>query len=125
MTHTGLTADAGPGSSDVRTTADVSGLRRRKILHVTSACTVGGCEAHVLALLSRLDPTRYDLWLAYFEERPDDARPMVADFRNLGVQTVDLRGRSQIDPMAVLKVLGKALLRPWTRTPTPEVILMK
>jgi glycosyltransferase involved in cell wall biosynthesis len=69
-----------------------------------SACTVGGAEAHVLALLGGLDPARYELWLGYFEERPDEARPMLEDFRALGVRTVDLRGRGQLDPAAVLRL---------------------
>jgi glycosyltransferase involved in cell wall biosynthesis len=80
-------------------------IRRRRILHVTSACTVGGCEAHVLALLGKLDPAYYELWLAYFEERPDDARPMLADFQALGVKTVDLRGHGQLDPVAAVRLL--------------------
>lgn len=82
---------------------------RRKVLHVLSACTVGGCEMHVLALLGRLDPARYDLWLAYFEERPDAARPLVDDFRALGVRTVDLRAKRQLDPAASARLF--ALLR--------------
>jgi glycosyltransferase involved in cell wall biosynthesis len=72
-----------------------------KVLHLTSACTVGGAEAHVLALLGGLDRRRYERWLAYFEERPDEARPMVEDFRSIGVRTVDLRGRGQVDPLAM------------------------
>jgi glycosyltransferase involved in cell wall biosynthesis/2-polyprenyl-3-methyl-5-hydroxy-6-metoxy-1,4-benzoquinol methylase len=80
-------------------------IDRRKVLHVTTACTVGGCEAHVLALLGKLDRGRYEPWLAYFEERPDEARPMLADFQALGVQTVDLRGRGQADPLAVMRLL--------------------
>jgi glycosyltransferase involved in cell wall biosynthesis len=71
-----------------------------------SACTVGGAEAHVLALLGRLDPARYEVWLAYFEERPDQARPMLDDFRALGIRTVDLRGRGQLDPAATLRLAG-------------------
>jgi glycosyltransferase involved in cell wall biosynthesis len=78
---------------------------RRKLLHVTSACTVGGAEAHVLALLGRLDPAQDELWLAYFEERPDTARPMVDDFQALGVRTIDLRGRGQLDPAAARRLL--------------------
>lgn len=82
---------------------------RRKVLHVLSACTVGGCEMHALALLGRLDAARYDRWLAYFEERPDAARPLVDDFRALGVRTVDLRAARQLDPAAVVRLV--ALLR--------------
>jgi len=77
---------------------------RQKLLHVMSACTVGGCEAHVLALLGALDRTRYEPWLAYFEERPDEARPMVADFQAIGVRTVDLKGRIQLDPVATWRL---------------------
>jgi glycosyltransferase involved in cell wall biosynthesis len=77
---------------------------RRKLFHLMTACTVGGCEQHVLALLGQLDPSRYELWLGYFVERPDSARPMVDDFRALGVRTVDLRGRAQLDPAATLRL---------------------
>jgi glycosyltransferase involved in cell wall biosynthesis len=80
-----------------------------KLLHVMSACTVGGCEQHVLALLSRLDPARYERWLAYFVERPDEARPMLPYFQAIGVQTVDLRGRGQLDPRAMGRL--RTLLR--------------
>jgi glycosyltransferase involved in cell wall biosynthesis/2-polyprenyl-3-methyl-5-hydroxy-6-metoxy-1,4-benzoquinol methylase len=82
----------------------VNDERRRKLLHVTSACTVGGCEGHVLALLGALDAARYERWLAYFEERPDEARPLLADFQALGIRTVDLRGRGRLDPLAVLRL---------------------
>ena len=78
--------------------------RPRKLLHVTSACTVGGAEVHVLALLGQLDPVRFDRWLAYFVERPDEARPMRADFQTIGVRTVDLRGRGQLDPLATARL---------------------
>jgi glycosyltransferase involved in cell wall biosynthesis/2-polyprenyl-3-methyl-5-hydroxy-6-metoxy-1,4-benzoquinol methylase len=75
-----------------------------KVLHVSTACSIGGCEAHILALLDNLDRTRYEPWLAYFEERPDEARSMLADFHAIGVQTADLRGRGQTDPLAVLRL---------------------
>jgi glycosyltransferase involved in cell wall biosynthesis len=75
-----------------------------KVLHITSACTVGGAEAHVLALLRQLDRTRFEPWLAYFEERPDDARPMLEDFRAAGVRTVDLDGTRQLDPGATWRL---------------------
>jgi glycosyltransferase involved in cell wall biosynthesis len=81
-----------------------TGAQRPKLLHINSACTVGGAEAHVLALLAGLDPARYVRWLAYFEERPDEARPMLADFQAIGVRTVDLRGHGQLDPLAVLRL---------------------
>ena len=80
-----------------------------KVLHVTSACTVGGAEAHVLALLRKLDRARFEPWLAYFEERPDEARPMLDDFRAAGVRTVDLAGARQVDPAATWRLA--ALLR--------------
>jgi glycosyltransferase involved in cell wall biosynthesis len=83
--------------------------KRLKVLHITSACTVGGAEAHVLALLQRLDRRRFEPWLAYFEERPDEARPMLDDFRAAGVSTVDLDGALQLDLGATWRLA--ALLR--------------
>lgn len=80
-----------------------------RLLHVTSCCTVGGCEQHVLTLLRRLDGQRYDRWLAYFEEQPDAADVMVDDFRAAGVRTVDLHATGRNDPGAFWR-LG-ALLR--------------
>lgn len=71
-----------------------------KLLHVTSCCTVGGCEQHVLTLLRQLPADRYERWLAYFEERPDAADVMVDDFRAAGVRTVDLKARGRNDPAA-------------------------
>ena len=78
---------------------------RRRVLHVMTACSVGGSEAHVLALLSRLEPERYDRWLAYFEERPDEAASLLEDFRSLGVRTVDLRGKGRLDAAACCRLL--------------------
>src|SRR4051794_26898417 len=81
-----------------------------KILHVTSCCTVGGCEQHILTLLKHLSAERYERWLAYFEEKPDDADVMVDDFRAAGVKTVDLRGQHRNDPRAVWQ-LGSLMRR--------------
>lgn len=83
-----------------------SSVLRLKVLHVMSACTVGGTEAHALALLGGLDRARYEPWLAYFEERPDEAKPMLTDFQKIGVRTFDLRGSGQLDPRAVLRLVG-------------------
>ncbi|MFN0073629.1 MAG: glycosyltransferase family 4 protein [Chloroflexota bacterium] len=88
----------------------MSSTRNRvRILHVTSCCTVGGCEQHVLTLLEHLPQRRYDRWLAYFEEQPDAADLMVDDFRAMGVTTVDLAARGRNDPTAFWR-LG-ALMR--------------
>lgn len=81
-----------------------------KILHVTSCCTVGGCEQHILSLLRHLPDERYERWLAYFEEKPDDADVMVDDFRAAGVNTVDLGGQHRNDPRAVWQ-LGSLMRR--------------
>jgi glycosyltransferase involved in cell wall biosynthesis len=75
--------------------------RRARVLHVLSGCTVGGCEQHVLALLSRLDRDRFEPWLACFEAEPDDAKPMIPMFRAAGVRTIDLRARRRTDPAAL------------------------
>jgi glycosyltransferase involved in cell wall biosynthesis len=71
-----------------------------------TACSVGGSEAHVLALLSRLQPGGYELWLAYFEERPDEAASLLEDFRSLGVRTVDLQGKARLDAAASCRLLS-------------------
>jgi glycosyltransferase involved in cell wall biosynthesis len=81
-----------------------------RILHVTSCCTVGGCEQHVLTMLRHLPEERYDRWLAYFEEKPDSADVMVDDFRAAGVKTVDLGGQHRNDPRAVW-ALGSLMRR--------------
>ena len=70
------------------------------MLHVLSGGTVGGCEQHVLALLTGLDRRRYEPWLACFEAQPDDAAPMLPLFRAAGVRTIDLRARRRSDPGA-------------------------
>jgi glycosyltransferase involved in cell wall biosynthesis len=71
------------------------------VLHVLSGGTVGGCEQHVLALLSRLDRSRFEPWLACFEARPDDALPMLPLFKAAGVRTIDLRAHRRTDPAAM------------------------
>jgi glycosyltransferase involved in cell wall biosynthesis len=65
--------------------------------------TAGGCEHHVLQLLSGLDRRQFEPWLAVFEAQPDDARPLLDDFRSLGVQTVALAERGRIAPRAMLR----------------------
>ena len=88
----------------------MSQRRRIRVLHVLSGCTVGGCEQHVLALLSRLDRQRYEPWLACFEAEPDEATPMLPMFKAAGVRTVDLRARRRTDPAAMLR-FGQMLRR--------------
>jgi glycosyltransferase involved in cell wall biosynthesis len=84
--------------------------RRARVLHVLSGCTVGGCEQHVLALLTRLDRDRFDPWLACFEAEPDDAAPMIPMFRAAGVRTINLRARRRADPAAFWR-FGQLLRR--------------
>ncbi len=81
-----------------------------RVLHLLSGGTVGGCEQHVLGLLSRLDRRRYEPWVAFFEAEPDKAAPMAPAFRAAGVGTVDLGGRRRTDPRAILS-LGRLLRR--------------
>jgi glycosyltransferase involved in cell wall biosynthesis len=80
------------------------------VLHVLSGCTIGGCEQHVLALLSRLDRERYEPWLACFEAEPDEATPMVPMFKAAGIRTIDLRARRRSDPAAFAR-FGRLLRR--------------
>lgn len=84
--------------------------RKRRVLHLLSGATVGGCERHVLSLLSDLDRDRYEPWLAYFEAEPDEATPLAPAFRAAGVRTVDLGAHRRTDPRAVLR-LGRLLRR--------------
>ena len=79
-----------------------------RLLHLLSGCTVGGCERHVLSLLTHLDRERYEPWLAYFEAAPDEAAPMAPCFRAAGVRTVDLRAQRRTDPAAMLR-LGRLI----------------
>jgi glycosyltransferase involved in cell wall biosynthesis len=81
-------------------TADAS-TRPARVLHVLSGGTMGGCEHHVLALLSRLDRSRFEPWLACFEAEPDQALPMLPLFKAAGVRTIDLRARRRTDPSAL------------------------
>ena len=75
--------------------------RPARVLHVLSGCTVGGCEQHVLALLTRLNRERFEPWLACFEAEPDEATPMMPLFRAAGVRAIDLRARRRTDPAAL------------------------
>ena len=75
--------------------------RPARVLHVLSGCTVGGCEQHVLALLTRLNRERFEPWLACFEAEPDEATPMMPLFRSAGVRAIDLRARRRTDPAAL------------------------
>src|SRR5262245_32278146 len=84
--------------------------RPARVLHVLSGGTVGGCEMHVLALLSRLDRRRFEPWLACFEAEPDAATPMLPMFRAAVVRTIDLRARRRTDPGALLR-FGRLLRR--------------
>lgn len=84
--------------------------RPARVLHVLSGGTVGGCEQHVLALLTRLDRSRFEPWLACFEARPDAAMPMLPLFRDAGVRTIDLRARRRTDPAALWR-FGELLRR--------------
>jgi glycosyltransferase involved in cell wall biosynthesis len=89
----------------------IGGKRRKaRLLHLLSGATVGGCERHVLDLLSHLDRDRYEPWLAYFEALPDEAEPMAPHFRAAGVRTVDLGARRRTDPAAFWR-LGRLIRR--------------
>ena len=81
-----------------------------RVLHVLSGGTVGGCEQHVLALLSHLDRSRFEPWLACFEAEPDEAAPMLPLFKAAGVRTVDLRATRRTDPAALWR-FGSLLRR--------------
>jgi glycosyltransferase involved in cell wall biosynthesis len=80
------------------------------VLRGLSGCTIGGCEQHGLALLTRLDRDRFEPWLACFEAEPDEATPMVPMFKAAGVRTIDLRARRRTDPAALLR-FGQLLRR--------------
>ena len=84
--------------------------RPARVLHILSGCTIGGCEQHVLALLSRLDRRRFEPWLACFEAEPDEATPMLPLFKAAGVRTIDLKATRRTDPAALWR-LGKLLRR--------------
>jgi glycosyltransferase involved in cell wall biosynthesis len=93
------------------TLADARPLGRpARVLHILSGGTIGGCEQHVLALLSRLDRTRFEPWLACFEAEPDDATPMLPMFKAAGVRTIDLKATRRTDPAALWR-LGNLMRR--------------
>ncbi|MGE3272011.1 MAG: glycosyltransferase family 4 protein [Chloroflexota bacterium] len=82
--------------------------RPARVLHILSGGTIGGCEQHVLALLTHLDRTRFEPWLACFEAEPDAATPMLPMFRAAGVRTIDLKATRRTDPAAVWR-LGRLM----------------
>jgi len=84
--------------------------RPARVLHILSGCTIGGCEQHVLALLSRLDRARFEPWLACFEAEPDEATPMLPMFKAAGVRCIDLKATRRTDPAALWR-LGRLLRR--------------
>ncbi|MCC7369813.1 MAG: glycosyltransferase family 4 protein [Chloroflexi bacterium] len=84
--------------------------RPARVLHILSGGTIGGCEQHVLALLSRLDRRRFEPWLACFEAEPDAATPMLPMFRAAGVRVIDLKATRRTDPAAIWR-LGRLLRR--------------
>lgn len=75
-----------------------------RILHLMTACTVGGLEMHVLALLRGLDPARYDRSVGFFRARPDNARSLVGDFRKAGVAIHDLGAKAHWDLRAIARL---------------------
>ncbi len=74
-----------------------------RILHVLAAGTAGGCEHHVLRLLTRLDRGRWEPWLAVLEAQPDEARSVLGDFRAAGVRVVALVEKGRWSPTAFLR----------------------
>src|SRR5690349_9012964 len=82
---------------------DMASARPARVLHVLASGTAGGCEHHVLQLLSGLDRRQFEPWLAVLEAQPDDARPLLDDFRALGVPAVALAERGRIAPRAMLR----------------------
>lgn len=64
---------------------------KERVLHVMANLSVGGAEVHLLALLRGLLATgEVEVALAYYRERPDEARSLAEDFRAAGVKLYDL-----------------------------------
>jgi glycosyltransferase involved in cell wall biosynthesis len=82
-----------------------SNKKKPKILLLTEACTVGGVEMHLLSLAKYLNKAKYDLTLAFFVEKPDDARSLKSDFLKCGVKIVDLKGGNKFSIAALLRLI--------------------
>jgi len=62
----------------------------------------------VLRLLSGIDRSRFEPWLAVFEAQPDEARSLLADFRSAGVRVVVLAQSGRLAPRSMARY-GKLL----------------
>ncbi len=79
--------------------------KKPKVLQLIANLSVGGAEMHLLYLVQGLlDSGEFDVEVAYLRESPDEARPMVSDFRRLGVRLTDLEMTSLADGRAALKL---------------------
>lgn len=64
---------------------------KQRVLHIIANLSVGGAEVHLLALLRGLVASgEVEVGLAFYRERPDEARSLLEDFRAAGVRVYDL-----------------------------------
>lgn len=78
--------------------------KKLRILHLTNSSTMGGVEAHLLALLSRLDQTEFDPVFAFLDDSahlPDSLAPRFTKNR---IPAVGLKANSRLDGRAFARL---------------------
>ena len=83
-----------------RETGTVDQVRPFKLLLLTIGLGVGGTEAHVLELASRLDRRRFDVTVCAL--KGDDV--IAGELRKRGVRVITLGGRGKLDARVVWKL---------------------
>ncbi len=78
--------------------------KRLRILHLTNSSTMGGVEAHLLSLLSRLDRNEFDPVFGFLDDSahlPDSLAPRFAENR---VPAIGLKATSRLDVRAFARL---------------------
>ena len=74
---------------------------RIRVLQILDTLDVGGAEAQMLAVLSRLPPERYDVRVAWLRGRGE----LAGEFIDAGIRTFRLRMHSPVEPDLAARVL--------------------
>ena len=73
---------------------------RIRVLHVLATLLPGGTEISVLRLVSALNPSRYQVEVAWLRGEP----ALAEDFRAAGIDVVPMAMRGKIDPACLLRL---------------------
>lgn len=76
-----------------------------RILHVQKATGIAGAERHLLTLLARLDRSRFALEFLLLMENEDDIREYRHLLEGIGVPTVTVKIRGNMDPRCLRQVV--------------------